>query len=297
MDAASKIISNLSNFEDLEETEVEEVVEKEVMKSNEALEGLKETEVVEKEVMKANEANANQAKEITEFEIFDFAVKTYKTMKELGILSIVQGSEEIQLKTKEQTYKLSSHEINNKGFFEFNKLNTGGNTDLLSSSKRSSGLTGPAIKIAQLLHQLLTHLNKLPTPPPTMNPSKFDNPELYNQALLRKLERDVDLLDDDDFLNINEYLTLNQKMLNQKTIIGDCTGDCTSEDLISEVDLLKNIEDDFDLQKEEMIKKLSCQIGKIYDEIISAHVVEEVKRREKFRFYVEILLIQRRIAL
>jgi hypothetical protein len=62
---------------------------------------------------------------------------------------------------------------------------------------------------------------------------------------------------------------------------------------------LKNNKDEsyFNLQKEEVIKKLSCQIGKIYDKIIEAHVEEEVKRRKQFRSYIDILSIQRRIEI
>ena len=67
--------------------------------------------------------------------------------------------------------------------------------------------------MAQLLHQLLTHLYKLPIPAPTMNSSKFDKPELYNQVLLRKLEKGVVSSEDDDFLNVNKYLSPSQKMM------------------------------------------------------------------------------------
>jgi hypothetical protein len=255
----SKIIPNL------EETEVEEVDE--------------DVEEVDEDVMKANVVETNQ--EI----IFDFAIKTCKKMKELGILSITQSPQEIQLKTKDQLYKLSSQDINNKD--EFVSSNVG----LLSSpSKRLSGLTGPAIKTAQLLHQLLTHLHKLPTPAPTMNSSKFDKPELYNQVLLRKLEKGVVSSEDDDFLNVNKYLSPSQKMM-----IDDYKNEVV---VVSEVELLNNEDESyFDLQKEDVIKKLSCQIGKIYDQIIKVRIEEEIKRREVFRSYMNILSIQRRIEI
>src|SRR5271154_1524246 len=251
----------------------------ETIDTSKIIPNLEETEVeeVDEDVMKANVVETNQ--EV----IFDFAIKTSKIMKKLGILSITQSAQEIQLKTKDQLYKLSSHDINNKDVIEFVSSNIG---LLSSSSKRSSGLTGPAIKMAWLLHQLLTHLHKLPTSAPTMNSSKFDKPELYNIVLLRKLEKGVDLSEDDDFLNVNEYLSPSQ------------IDDYKSE-VVSEVELLKNNEDKsyFDLQKEEVIKKLSCQIGKIYNAIIKVHIEEEVKRRELFRFYVDILSIQRRIEI
>ena len=46
-----------------------------------------------------------------------------------------------------------------------------------------------------------------------MNSSKFDKPELYNQVLLRKLEKGVVSSEDDDFLNVNKYLSPSQKMM------------------------------------------------------------------------------------
>ena len=188
-------------------------------------------------------------------------------MKELGIINITQSPEEMQLSTKKEIYKLTTHVINNNNIFEFNKFNEG----LLSSmSSKKSTLTGPAMKMAQLLHRLFIHLDKLPIPASTMNLFKFDKPELYNQTLLRKLERGADLSNDDDFLNVDEFLSASQK------------SDYKSE-IILEVDLLKNIdESDFNLKKEEAIKELSCQIGKIYDEIVEVHVEEEIKRRKKF---------------
>ena len=206
----------------------------ETIDTSKIIPNLEETEIeeVDEDVMKANVMETNQ--EV----IFDFAIKTSKIMKELGILSITQSAQEIQLK------KLSSHDINNKDVIEFVSSNTG---LLSSSSKRSSGLTGSALKMAQLLHQLLTHLHKLPTPAPTMNSSKFDKPELYNIVLLRKLEKGVDLLDlseDDDFLNVNERKSSSQ------------IDDDYKSEVVSEVELLKNNEDEsyFDLQKEEVIK-------------------------------------------
>src|SRR5256884_8607449 len=253
----------------------------EMMDTSKIIPNLEETEVeeVDEDGMKANVVETNQ--EI----IFDFAIKTCKKMKELGILSITQSPQEIQLKTKDQLYKLSSQDINNKD--EFVSSNVG---LLSSSSKRLSGLTEPVIKTAQLLHQLLTHLHKLPTPVPTMNSSKFDKLELYNQVLLRKLEKGVVSSEDDDFLNVNKYLLPSQKMM-----IDDYKNEVV---VVSEVELLNNEDESyFDLQKEDVIKKLSCQIGKIYDQIIKVYIEEEIKRREVFRSYVNILSIQRRIEI
>src|SRR6266516_2324873 len=149
-----------------------------MMDTYKIISNLEETEVkkVDEDVMKANVVETNQ--EI----IFDFAIKTCKKIKELGILSITQSSQEIQLKTKDQLYKLSSQDINNKD--EFISSNVG---LLSSSSKRLSSLTGPAIKTAQLLHQLLTHLHKLPTPAPTMNSSKFRQTRIIQPSFIKKI--------------------------------------------------------------------------------------------------------------
>ncbi len=94
-------------------------------------------------------------------------------MKELGIVFLTQSSQEIQLMTKDQMYKLSSYDIN-KDFIRFiPSSNTAGLLTSSSTSKKMPGLTAPATKMAKLLHQLLIHLhnnNNLPTLAPTMNP-------------------------------------------------------------------------------------------------------------------------------
>ena len=211
-------------------------------------------------------------------------MKTSEKMRELGILTldITQSPQEIILTTGLETYKLSS---SSKKFVEITSSST--STSLLSS-RRKSGLSAPAIKLGQLLHRLLSHVTKLPIPPLTMNPVKFENSDSYNQILLRKLEREgVDFSDDDNFLNIDEY----SGMEDYKREV--------SEEIVSEVDLLKNNEDEtrFNFQKEEAIKNLSYQIGKIYNKIIEEYLEEEIKRRNIFRFYVNILEVKRRIEI
>ena len=216
----------------------------------------------------------------SEHKIFDFATKIWKEMRQLDILSITQNPQEIQIQTTNQLYKLSSENVNSE--FKF----VSSNIPLLSPPT-SKKLTAPAIKMAQSLHQLKKHLHKLPKPAPTMNPANFDRPELYNEILLRKLEGDVDLSDDGDLLFVTEF----SKSSSQKMIDDE-------EEIVSEVNLLENNDEDFfNFQKEEAIKKLSLQIGNIYDEIIKIHIQEEVKRRKEFRFYVDILSIQRRIEI
>ena len=147
------------------------------------------------------------------------------------------------------------------------------------------------------LHHLLLNINKLPLPPPTMNPVKFENIEVYNQILLRKLERNMDFKNDDNFLEVRD--------VTKKSIIGSLSrilNPVEDDDylelpnVISEVDLLNN-ESNFTIYKEEAIKVLSCRIGKIYDKIIEEHVEEEAKRRLKLRYYVNILNIQRKIEI
>ena len=87
----------------------------EIIDTSKIIPNLEETEVekVNEDVMKANVMETNQ--EV----IFNFAIKTSKIMKELGILSITQSAQEIQLKTKDQLYKLFSHDINNKDIIKF----------------------------------------------------------------------------------------------------------------------------------------------------------------------------------
>lgn len=134
--------------------------------------------------------------EVDDERIFSFAIQAGKKMKELGIVSLIQNDQEIRAETKDRSYKLSSSD-NTKSVIEFNPA-----AGLLTSSySKKNGLTGPALKMALSLHELLKNLHNLPAPAPTMNPSKFDVPELYNQVLLRKLERGVVSLDDDDFLS------------------------------------------------------------------------------------------------
>src|ERR1700722_16003913 len=175
----SKIIPNLQ-IETMDTSKIIPNLQIKTIDTSKIIPNLEETEVeeVDEDVMKANVVETNQ--EV----IFDFAIKTSKIMKELGILSIIQNAQETQLKTKDQLYKLSSHDINNKDIIEFVLSNTG---LLSSSSKRSFGLIKLAIKMTQLLHQLLTHLHKLSTLAPTMNSFKFDKSKLYNIVLLRKL--------------------------------------------------------------------------------------------------------------
>src|SRR5579859_505356 len=192
-------------------------------------------------------------------------------MKQLGITFLNISPQEILLKSKEETLRINSNKCNEVEILSTNKL----------SLNRRPSLSGPAIKMEKNLHHLLLNINKLPLPPPTMNPMKFENIEVYNQILLRKLERNMDFKNDDNFLEVRD--------VTKKSIIGSlsCILNLVEDDdylklpnVISEVDLLNN-ESNFTIYKKEAIKILSCRIGKIYDKIIEEHVEEEAKRRLK----------------
>jgi hypothetical protein len=232
------------------------------------------------DIVSDKEIEKKENKEVEKSQqIFEFGIKTLQQMKELGItsLNIVQSPREIYLKTEHYNYTLSPSHDN----IEITKISPIMSQDTL---KKSHGLSGPAMKLGLLLHQLLLNLNKLPNPAPIMNPLKFEKTDLYIQALLRKLERGVEFSEDDDDFLLN---------VNVQSQIDDGKNEAI---VISEIDLLKN-EDEihFNLRKEEAIKILSCRIGKIYDKILEEYVEEEGKRRQRFRSYVNILEIQRKI--
>ncbi|GES82421.1 hypothetical protein RCL_jg5025.t1 [Rhizophagus clarus] len=63
--------------------------------------------------------------------------------------------------------------------------------------------------MALQFHQFLLNLDKLPVPVPTMNLSKFDKPDNYIQVLFRKLEKGMEL-DDNDFLYLPNQLDDNK---------------------------------------------------------------------------------------
>jgi len=243
--------------------------------SQEVVEALQRTSVEDEcdEVVKYNQEKTQESK------ILDFALNTSEKMNELGVLSldITQTPRDILLKTRHHTYRFSpySGEVP-----EITPTST-----KLSTSR--GGLSGTAKKLGQALHQLLKNLNKLPDPVPIMNPAKFDKPDSYNQVLLRKLERGVDMSDDDDFLNVpsqkNTVVDVNK---NEEVIV------------VSEIELLKlTNEKQFKLQKEEAIKTLSHRIGEIYNKITEEYIEEEIQRRSRLRSYVNILELHRKIEI
>ncbi|GES91636.1 hypothetical protein GLOIN_2v1773797 [Rhizophagus clarus] len=109
----------------------------------------------------------------------------------------------------------------------------------------------------------------------------------------RKLEKGVKF-DDDDFLYLPNQLDDDKSGDGDKS--EDQPDDDKSEVIISKIDLLRNKDDlYFNFNKEKAIKILSRQIGKIYDKIKEEYIEAEIKRRQRFRFYVNILNIQRKI--
>ncbi|GES85127.1 hypothetical protein GLOIN_2v1773797 [Rhizophagus clarus] len=256
-----------------------------------------ETKKDNAEVEKDDDAKANREVKIqfnqadnqeTSQMIFNFAIKTHEQMKQLGIVSlnIIQSLHEIILKTEHQIYNI----------LPSNKIIAENTTNILTQNillKKPHDLSKSSIKMALQFHQLLLNLDKLPVPVLMMNPSKFDKPDNYIQVLFRKLEKGVEL-DNDDFLYLPNQLDDDKSEDGDKN--EDQPDDDKSEVVISEINLLRNENDlYFNFNKEKAIKILSRQIGKIYDKIKEEYIEVEIKRRRKFRFYVNILNIQRKI--
>ena len=124
----------------------------------------------------------------------------------------------------------------------------------------SSGLSGPILEIGKSLHFLLKNLSKLPSPAPTMNPNIFEFADLYNQALLKIL----------DSIILQEEFGSRPRFL--EVIPADDSNQKESEAAIMpETDLLKLSEIDFSRCKEEMIRLLSLQVVKIFDNFIQSY--------------------------
>jgi len=152
--------------------------------------------------------------------------------------------------------------------------------------RESSGLSGPTLEIGRSLHLLLQNISKLPSPAPTMNPNIFESADLYNQALLKRLDS---IISQEEFGSRPGFL---------ETIPADDSNQKESEAVIMpETDLLKLSEIDFSRCKEETIKLLSLQVGKIYDNFIQSYINCEIQRRSRLRFCVDILLLQKRIEI
>ncbi len=168
-------------------------------------------------------------------------------------------------------------------------------------------LSTPAIEMAKNLHELLLHINNLPTIPPTMNPLNIDI-KLYIQKLLEKLstltkdefEAEIDQTNEDFLIiynlkNKQDQGKEEEEQKEKKEVI-DFQSELNFPEIISEIDLLK-LDDDFDIIKENTIKTLVTHLIKVYDRLLEEHIETEIRRRRMFRGYVNFLMIYRKIEI
>ena len=168
-------------------------------------------------------------------------------------------------------------------------------------------LSTPAIEMAKNLHELLLHINNLPTIPPTMNPLNIDV-KLYIQKLLEKLstltkdefEAEIDQTNEDFLIiynlkNKQDQGKEEEEQKEKKEVI-DFQSELNFPEIISEIDLLK-LDDDFDIIKENTIKTLVTHLIKVYDRLLEEHIETEIRRRRMFRGYVNFLMIYRKIEI
>jgi hypothetical protein len=169
-------------------------------------------------------------------------------------------------------------------------------------------LSTPAIEMAKNLHKLLLYIDNLPTIPPIMNPINI-NVKLYIQKLLEKIstltkeqfEAEIENQTDQDFLIIYNLKNVEQEDVEQeeqeeKKEIIDFQSELNFPKIISEIDLLK-FDDNFDIIKENTIKMLVNHLIKVYDKLLEEHIETEIRRRRKFRGYVNFLMIYRKIEI
>ncbi|GET59084.1 hypothetical protein GLOIN_2v1824718 [Rhizophagus irregularis DAOM 181602=DAOM 197198] len=183
-----------------------------------------------------------------------------------------------------------------------NSLNISSNQeailDIQSTARTTdlrSFLTAPAIEMAKNLHKLLLYFDNLPTIPPTMNPNNIDV-KLYIKKLLEKLstltkeefEAEIENQNNKDFLKV--YYSEEEE---EKVVI-DFQNELNFPEIISETNLLK-LDSDFDIIKENTIKTLVNHLIKVYDKILEEHIETEIRRRRKFRGYVNFLMIYQKI--
>ncbi|UZN99117.1 uncharacterized protein OCT59_000397 [Rhizophagus irregularis] len=75
---------------------------------------------------------------------------------------------------------------------------------------------------------------------------------------------------------------------------GSSSNELNFPEIISETNLLK-LDSDFDIIKENTIKTLVNHLIKVYDKILEEHIETEIRRRRKFRGYVNFLMIYQKI--
>ncbi|GBC47366.2 hypothetical protein GLOIN_2v1824718 [Rhizophagus irregularis DAOM 181602=DAOM 197198] len=231
--------------------------------------------------------------------IVKFVVDINKNMESLGINSLnISSNQEAILDSKEfGIFKILFNKEENTILQAANVAPRSSSVSLSTARTTvlRSFLTAPAIEIAKNLHKLLLYFDNLPTIPPTINPNNIDI-KLYIKKLLEKLststkeefEAEIENQNNKDFLKV--YYSEEEE---EKVVI-DFQNELNFPEIISETNLLK-LDSDFDIIKENTIKTLVNHLIKVYDKILEEHIETEIRRRRKFRGYVNFLMIYQKI--
>ena len=253
---------------------------------------------------------------VKELNLLKFALDINRNMKNLGIKSLnIISDQDATIDSNEfRTFKIL---FNKEEKEENQSLETAsaapGSSSISSLTARTAHLSirpilsTPAIEMAKNLHELLLHINNLPTIPPTMNPLNIDV-KLYIQKLLEKLstltkdefEAEIDQTNEDFLIiynlkNKQDQGKEEEEQKEKKEVI-DFQSELNFPEIISEIDLLK-LDDDFDIIKENTIKTLVTHLIKVYDRLLEEHIETEIRRRRMFRGYVNFLMIYRKIEI
>src|SRR6266498_1771291 len=234
-------------------------------------------------------------------------------MKNLGIKSLnIISDQDATIDSNEfRTFKILFNKEENQSLETASTVP--GSSSISSLTARTAHLSirpilsTPAIEMAKNLHELLLHINNLPTIPPTMNPLNIDI-KLYIQKLLEKLstltkdefEAEIDQTNEDFLIiynlkNKQDQGKEEEEQKEKKEVI-DFQSELNFPEIISEIDLLK-LDDDFDIIKENTIKTLVTHLIKVYDRLLEEHIETEIRRRRMFRGYVNFLMIYRKIEI
>ncbi|UZO06539.1 uncharacterized protein OCT59_026856 [Rhizophagus irregularis] len=94
--------------------------------------------------------------------------------------------------------------------------------------------------------------------------------------------------------NNKDFLKVYYSEKEEEKVVIDFQNELNFPEIISETNLLK-LDSDFDIIKENTIKTLVNHLIKVYDKILEEHIETEIRRRRKFRGYVNFLMIYQKI--
>ncbi|UZO10457.1 uncharacterized protein OCT59_002039 [Rhizophagus irregularis] len=112
--------------------------------------------------------------------------------------------------------------------------------------------------------------------------------EKLSTSTKEEFEAEIENQNNKDFLKV--YYSEEEE---EKVVI-DFQNELNFPEIISETNLLK-LDSDFDIIKENTIKTLVNHLIKVYDKILEEHIETEIRRRRKFRGYVNFLMIYQKI--